>query len=530
VLPVEGRLTVAAVDATASATGLAPGLPLADARALVPPLAVVAADPAGDAKALAGLADWCGRYTPWVAVDGVWQGGGAAGLMLDVSGAAHLFGGEAGLVADLVARLRRLGFAVAAAVADSPGAAWAAARFLTGQRGWTIVAPGEARPRLAPLPVAALRLGAETAAGLARLGVGRLGDLYDLPRAPLTARFGSEVARRLEQALGLIDEPIAPRLPAPGFVERLAFAEPIGRPDDIAGALHRLLGRLCAALEAGGRGARRLELILYRVDGTLQRAAVGTSRAGREPAHLQRLFAEHLGRLDPGFGVEAMTLAARRTEPFGAVQLDLLPELVPPPLTPTLSPQRGEREKFAERESAMSLPLPPAGGEGQDEGGVPPPTGRRRAAPEDLHALVDRLANRLGPENLLRLAPCESHVPERAVHAVPATASPARASWDGLAPRPLRLLARPEAIEATAPVPDHPPVMFRWRRVLHRVRAADGPERIAPEWWREAGDAAMLTRDYFRVEDKDGARFWLYREGPYGADPPPRWYLHGVFA
>jgi protein ImuB len=484
VLPVDGRLAVAAVDAAASATGIAPGMALADARAQVPSLAVVAADPAGDAKALAGLADWCGRYTPWVAVDGVRQGGGAGGLMLDVTGAAHLFGGEAGLMADLVARLRRLGFAAAAAVADTPGAAWAAARFLADEAGWTIVAPGEARPRLAPLPVTALRLGPEAAAGLARLGLDRIGDLYVLPRAPLAARFGPEVGRRLDQALGRADEPIVPRLPVPGFAERLAFAEPIGRPDDIAGALQHLLTRLCAALERGGQGARRLELTLYRVDGTLQRAAVGTSRAGREVKHLYRLFAEHLGRLDPGFGVEAMTLATRRTEPFGATQLDLL------------QPSVGWHHT---------------------------------AAPEGLHALVDRLANRLGTDSLRRFAPCESHIPERAVRVVPATAPAARASWDGLGPRPLRLLARPEAIEAVAPVPDQPPLMFRWRRVLHRVRAADGPERIAPEWWREAGDAAALTRDYFRVEDRDGARFWLYREGLYGADAGPRWYLHGVF-
>ncbi|MFQ5954063.1 MAG: DNA polymerase Y family protein [Kiloniellales bacterium] len=485
-LSVQGRLTVAAVTAAAERAGIAPGMALADARALLPALNVVPADPAGDAKALAGLADWCGRYTPWTAVDGVGQGGGAGGLVLEVAGSAHLFGGEAGLLADLVACLHGLGFAATAAVADTAGAAWAAARFLAGPRGSIIVEPGQARALIGPLPVLALRLDPVLAAGLIRLGLARVEDLYGLPRAALAARFGPEPGRRLDQMLGGLDEPISPRLPAPELIERLAFPEPIAHADDIARGARRLLERLCAGLEARGRGARRLELTLYRVDGTLERACVGTARAAREAGHLGRLFAEHLGRLDPGFGVEAMTLAAPRTEPLGATQLAL--------------PGVETRHEPA-------------------------------AAPEALAALIDRLGNRLGPGSLRRLAPYDSHIPERAVHAVPALAPRAPGRWEDLPARPLRLLPRPEAIEAVAPVPDHPPVMFRWRRVPHRVRAARGPERIAPEWWREPGRAAARTRDYFQVEDTDGGRFWLYREGLYGASSTqPRWYLHGVFA
>jgi protein ImuB len=489
ILSVEGRLTVAAVDAGAAAAGIAPGMALADARARLPGLTVVPADPAGDARALAGLADWCGRYTPLTAVDGMAQGGGDGGLLLEVAGSAHLFGGEAGLVADLLARLRRLGFAATAGLADTPGAAWAAARFLAAASGWSSVAPDQARARMAPLPVAALRLEPGVAAGLVRLGLARIGDLYGLPRAPLAARFGRGPGRRLEQMLGRLDEPISPRLPVPALIERLAFAEPIAHADDIARGLRRLLARLCAALEARGRGARRLELTLYRVDGTLQRAAVGTARAARQAGHLGRLFAEHLGRLDPGFGIEAMTLAAPRTEPAGARQLGL----------PGVAAGR--------------------------------PAATAASTSASLEALVDRLGNRLGRGGVVRFAAVESHLPERAVRAVPALAPATQGRWRGLTARPVRLLLPPEPIEAVAPVPDQPPVMFRWHRVAHRLRAAQGPERIAPEWWRAPAGAAARTRDYFRVEDVDGGRFWLYREGLYGASAtPPRWYLHGVFA
>ncbi|MFQ5774813.1 MAG: DNA polymerase Y family protein [Kiloniellaceae bacterium] len=480
-----GRLVLAAVDAAAAAEGLGPGLPLAEARALAPDLETAPHDPAGDAAALARLAEWCGCYTPWAAVDagGCQAGGGdaagAAGILLDVTGCAHLFGGEDALLADLVHRVGRLGFAARAALAEGAGAAWALARFAEpGPRRWTVVPPGAAREALAPLPPAALRLPPATVELLERLGLRRVGDLLAVPPAALEPRFGPLLARRLAQALGREAEPILPRRPVPPHLVRQVFAEPIAAAEDIARGLERLLGALTRRLEADQRGARRLELGLYRVDGTLRRLCLGTSRASRDPAHLARLFAEHLDRIDPGFGVEVMTLAAPVTEDLSALQLTL--------------------------------------------------AGTRAGAAGGLPALIDRLGSRLGLGNVVRPVPRESHIPERAAAAAPALED-AAGVWSGaqpwaLRPRPVRLLPRPEPVEAVALLPDHPPVQFRWRRLRHRVVRAEGPERIAPEWWLDRAEAAAApARDYFRVEDEAGRRYWLYRAAG-------RWFVHGMFA
>lgn len=461
---------VAAVDDRAAAVGVAPGQPLAEARALAAGLRVHPADPAGDAAALDRLADWATRYTPWTAAEG-------EGLWLDISGCAHLFGGEAALQTDLLIRLGRVGYAARAAVADTPGAAWAAARFIAGgQEAGVILAPGSARDRLAPLSVAALRLPPAMVAELERLGLRRVGDLLPLPRATLARRFGILIVDRLDQALGLLEEPISPRRPVPPHRARLAFAEPILETGSIAAALRRLLRDLCRQLDAAQLGVRRLELALTRVDGSLQRLAIGTSRPNREPQALERLFAEHIGRIDPGFGIDAMALAATEVEPLTALQIVLA-------------------EQAADAQA-------------------------------NLTPLIDRLGNRLGFVNLRQLTPRQSHIPERAVAAVAPLATARSEGWPSLPQRPLRLFARPEPIEAIALLPDHPPVMFRWHARLHHVRHAEGPERIEPEWWRPE-DAVADARDYFRVEDESGRRFWLYRAG----QPPQggRWYLHGVF-
>ncbi len=470
---------------------------VADARAVCPGLRLADADPPADAKALAALAGWCERYSPWVAVDG------ADGICIDISGAAHLFGGEAALVADLLARLARFGIDGRATAADSPAAAWGWARYgpISDTSSDAVLAPGAARAGFAGLPVAALRLSVEVVAELDRLGLGRVGDLYEVPRAPLAARLGSTIGRRLDQMLGAAAEPISPARPVPPFRVRLAWPEPIGHLDAVAAATGRLLERLEAMLEGDRRGARRLELALYRIDGTVARIAVGTARASREARHLMRLFAEKLDGVDLGFGVEAMVLAAVAVDPVAAHQLDL-----------------------------------GAGGGGGAGGG---PRGDDGAA---FDRLVDRLANRLGPANVARLAAVDSHIPERAVTLVPVADPPgapeSRLDWTATQPRPLRLLPCPEPIEAVAPVPDDPPVWFRWRKVAHRVARADGPERIAPEWWRAEGRGARV-RDYYRLEDTDGRRFWVYRDGLFGApaeatsdEAPvaPRWYVHGLFA
>jgi protein ImuB len=465
---VAGRDTVTAVDARAAANGLAPGMPLADARALCPDLALGAADPMGDAAALARLAQWCLRWSPWTAADG------ADGIRLDVSGCAHLRGGEAELAAEAVERLERRGFRCRAAIADTIGAAWAAARHAPDAV--TIVPEGGARAALAPLPVAGLRLEPGVAETLTRLGLRRIGDLYPLPRASLVRRFGAGLPERLDQALGLAREPVSPTRPVPEHWVRHRLAEPICTADAIAAGSSALLAALCARLQREALGVRRLTLSLYRVDGTAAAVAIGTVRASREPRHLERLFAEKLPEIDPGLGIEDMVLEATAVETLAPVQLPLL------------------------------------AGDG---------------AGEALAPLLDRLANRLGPVAVCRPLPRASHVPERAVQFAPAfsPSSPAL-RWDDAQRRPVRLLPQPEPIEAVAPVPDDPPLLFRWRRVPHRVARADGPERIAGEWWR--GPAA--TRDYYCVEDEAGRRFWLYRDGLYRPDQRPRWFLHGVFA
>jgi protein ImuB len=483
-------LCVVALNRAAEGAGLQPGQALADARAIEPRLIVEPDDAAAEAAALGRLVAWCGRYTPWVAFDGCGLGaglGGAHGLWLDVTGCAHLFGGEAALLDDLLRRLSGFGFEARAALADTPGAAWAVARH--GKGG--VVPRGELRAALAGLPVSALRLGAAEVEALDRVGLRRIGDLYGLPRGALARRFGASIGRRLDQALGAAHEPLSPCRPvAPYRVERL-FAEPIASLATIEAATLGLIETLTARLEADGRGVRRLALSLYRVDGEVGEVAIGTSLAVREPRHLMRLLAERLEGFEAAFGIDALVLAAPQTDALPRLQLGLDLEAAGP---------------------------------------------RRSAAPEDAAALgrlIDRLGNRLGPARIARAAPCQSHLPERAV--TPAAALGAAGDWSahGGRERPLRLLPRPEPIEVIAPIPDDPPLMFRWRRALHRVHVAAGPERLAPEWWRAEGiDAAAAGeadfRDYYRVEDEAGRRFWLFRLGAFRPGAPPAWFMHGL--
>lgn len=456
---------------------------LADARALDPALLVEEADFIADAAALAKLAAWCDRFSPWVTPCG------ADGILLDVTGCAHLFGDEAGLACQAVARLARQGIEVRAAIADTPGAAWAFSRF-GGARfdsSAALTVPRDAtRQALADLPVAALRLEPKIVALLERLGLARIGELYPLPRTALAARCGDSVALRLDQALGLAAEPLSPLPPRPLLWSRRSCPEPIVTAEAIVAALHDLLQHLTGRLGEEGLGARRLSLAAYRIDSRIERIAIGTAFPSRDARHLGRLFEEKLEQIDPGLGIEDLVLTAESVEKLAAAQLGLAGEAA-------------------------------------------------RSDSADLAALVDRLANRLGMRALARPVRRESHIPERAVRFVAPLAEPQTpACWNALQHRPVRLLPRPEPIEAMAPIPDDPPRLFRWRQRAHRVRAADGPERIAPEWWREdskigSGDSAPEVRDYYRVEDEAGQRFWLYRAGLYRPDIAPRWFLHGFF-
>jgi protein ImuB len=480
--------TIVAVDDAAERLGLHTGLALAQARAMHPTLEAIPEDVEADASLLESIADWCLRYTPLVACDTL------DGLLLDISGCAHLYGGEHALVADLASRIERAGFAYRIAIAGTIGAAWAAAHY--GEP--ASHACGQERAVLAPLPLAALRLAPVTVAALARVGLKRIGDIVDLPRAPLTARFGVEFMRQLERALSREHEPLNPRLPVAPYVAEQRFAEPIAREQDVLAIVERLAARLKLALERRGDGARRIELTLFRTDGAVRRLAAGTSRPLRDAGEIRALFVERLAALadafDPGFGFDMARLSVVIAEPCPPEQIGI--------------------------------------GGGEDAAKV----GRQ------VDQLVDRLSARLGATRVRRLIAQDSHIPELAAATVPAQAAlaAADAGWDtfrqhraeaDLSPRPLRLLTRPEPIEALAEVPDGPPLRFRWRHALHEVIAAEGPERIGGAWWSEHGGPA---RDYFRVEDKTGLRFWLFRSGLYrdlaqGA-AAPAWFLHGAFA
>jgi protein ImuB len=462
-----------AVDAAAAALGLYAGQKATDAMALVPELVTADADPAGDFASLEALVDWCVRFSPAVAVDP------PDGLLLDITGVAHLWGGEAELLADLLARLGKAGVPARGAIAGSAGAAWAMARFGTGN---LVVTPGAEAERLALLPVTALRLEPETAAQLIRLGLSTIVEVARLPRDQLARRFGEAMLTRLDQALARADEALVFRRPPSPWFARLAFAEPISAPDDLARVTDDIAAALCRRLEEAGRGAGRFELAFHRLDGQAERRAIGLSLPGRTSHAIARLFAPMLETVDPGFGIEVVTLVAERVEP--------LPE------------RQGRLEAIGE------------------------------IAPEDgVAPLIDRLANRLGEDQVWRAEPYPSHIPERAVVRKPPFAAHPGEGWVKDRPRPVRLFRRPEPIEATAPIPDDPPILFRWRGQVRRVRRAEGPERLAEEWWRrppgETGPAHV--RDYYRVEDETGARYWIFRAGLYDAETPAKWWLHGLF-
>ena len=467
-----GRRVLYAVDPAARRLGLVRGMAAAKAQALVPGLTLLPADPAADHEGLHRLALWALRHlSPVVALDP------PDGLLIETSGADHLHGGEAAMLAFLIDRFAGAGVTARAAVAQSRGAAHAAARFLESDK--AVIAPGAVETLLKPLPLKALRLAPALVREMRMLGFERVCDIFHEPRAPLALRFGPEPGRRLDQALGRIGEPFDPVRPPDPVEARRLFGEPIGAAETIARYIAKLVAVLCPALERRGLGARRLDLLFRRVDSGFQAIRVGTATPVRDEKRLTRLLCEKIETVDPGFGIEEMILTATLAEPF------------------------------VEKQATSSL------------------SGEVEA---DLSGLVDVLANRLGAGRLYRFEPVESDVPERSVLRVPPLAPGSPPTWSGEWPRPARLLPRPERIETMALLPDHPPVWFSWRGVRRRIRAADGPERIFGEWWKRAAERAAV-RDYFRVEDEAGERFWIFRSGN-GEDPETGshdWFLHGIF-
>jgi protein ImuB len=468
---VGNRVEIAAVSPEAGALGLHRGMALSQARAMIPGLDVRDSDPEADAALLARLALFAvRRWTPRAAI------AGTDGLILDLDGVTHRYDGEERMVRHILAVCARAGFAARLAVAGTAGAAHALARY--GREPSILCPPGGEARALASLPLAALRVEEEAIAAARRLGVETVGELGGLPRGPLVRRFGKALLLRLDQALGRAGEALDPVVPEAVPSAAQHFAEPIATAEAIGRALDGLLARLADTLTERSLGVRRLVLLCARLDGEVQRLALGTARATRDLPHLRRLIWAKIEKIEPGFGLEAMRLVAARVEP-----------LAPQPVDGGLA------------------------------GEAPAP---------DLAPLVDRLAGRLGARRLYRWSAVESDVPERSVRRVdPLAAAVPWPDW----PRPVRLLSPPERIDKVMyELPDQAPIRFAWRGRTHRVGRADGPERIHGEWWRRPGEAAAV-RDYFQVEDEEGARFWLYRRGD-GVDPDTAdlgWYLHGVF-
>ena len=455
------------------------GMTITRARAFAPELDVVDAEPEADLEGLRRLALWAGRrYSPMVAPDppdGIW---------LDVTGCAALFGSERALVKDLHRRTAAFGLSLQIAVADTAGCAHAVARHVPAGRPVT-VEPGAHRKAIALLPIAALRLPPADVDGLRKLGFERIEQLIGAPRSPLAKRFGRELHRRLDQALGTLPEPIEPIFPEALPRARRGFMEPIATAEAFAQVIGDLARDVAVQLGRAGKGARRLDCYFHRVDGQCQAVRIGTAAPSRDAIHLAKLLSAKIETVEPGLGIEAMTLVAPLIEDQGAKQGEGLASLA----------RRGP----------------------------------------DLAALVDTLANRFSQRGLMRAVPSPSVMPERSVAFAPSLKTSDSSVWADDLPRPSRMLARPEPIDVIALLPDDAPRMFLWRRKRYRVTQGDGPERLHGEWWRDGGiegETPLSVRDYYQVETEGGGRYWLFRlgDGVHSSTGSMRWFMHGAFA
>ena len=469
VLTVEGThgLLIHAVTKAAAEQGAQPGARLTDSRALHPALIAIPADPEGDAALVERFARWSGRWSPLVELDG-------DGLRLEVTGVAHLFGGERGLVRDAQCCFARLGFSTRIAIAPTAAGAWALAHHSP------CICSDDLAAKLAPLHVSALQIDADTVRTLERLGLKTIGALLSIPRLALARRFrgAEDVVEALDRALGRKPEPLTAVRIKPPPRALLRLEEPATHSEAALQALDRLIPDLVRELQERHLGARQLSLIGYRIDGDTAIASIATSIPSREPKHLQRLLCDKAAALNPKFGFDAFALQADWTEELDAAQDSLVEE------------PSGERE---------------------------------------LARLIDRLTVKLGPRSVRRPQAQESHLPERASGWVPAISPSRGAQLATTATRPQRLLDRPEAIDVIYATPEGMPHRFMWRRAVHDIARVEGPERIAPEWWRQPSSARL--RDYYRVEDAFGRRYWIYREGLIddGRGGLPNWFIHGLF-
>lgn len=465
--PEHGRMVVKAVSRVAYANGIYTGMVVADCRAILPGLKVIDDQPGQAHKLLLALGEWCIRYTPFVSVDG------EDGLILDASGCTHLWGGEPLYLKDLVTRLRAFGYDVRAAIADTIGAAWAISRYgiLI-----PIIPPGEQLQALLPLHPSALRLQTPIIERLEKLGLSSIERFIYMSRPVLRRRFGTSILMRLDQALGLEIEAIEPIQALEAYQERLASLEPIRTAPGIEIALQQLLEKLCLRLVKEGLGLRSAIFKCYRIDGNLQQISIGTNLPSRNVQHLFKLLEIKIPTITPALGIELFVLEA-----------------------PTVEVMSPEQEALWDQASSHNN--------------------------KEVAELIDRIANKIGNNNIQRYLPDEHYWPERAIILASSLEDTAQTSWRKDLPRPVHLLANPEQIEVSVPIPDYPPMLFIYKGNRHTVKKADGPERIEQEWWLQQG----LYRDYYNVEDDTGARFWIFRSGSYSGSQP-KWYLHGFFA
>jgi protein ImuB len=466
--PSHGRMLITDVNFLAQQQGICTGMPVADARAIVPSLQVLDDIPDLPGKLLNRLAEFCIRFTPCAAIDP------PDGLLLDVSGCTHLWGGDSFYLEEINKRLAARGYQLRSGMADSIGTAWGVARF--GKES-LIINPGANREALLSLPAAALRLEMETGERLNKLGLRYIKDFLYMPHTALRRRFGPFFIQRLNQALGYEEEVIQPVLPIEPWQERLPCLEPLSTATGIAIALQRLLATICHRLQQEQKGLRSACLKAYRTDGEIIKTEIGTNRPSHNVIHLFKLFENKIANIAPGPGIELFILEALHVE-------DALPK----------------QENLWKQDAGL----------------------------EDtkLSELLDRLAGRIGAANIHRYVPDQHYWPERSVKLACALDEKAPVNWKIDHPRPLQLLSKPEPIEVTAPIPDYPPMLFRYKGKLHKIMKADGPERIEQEWWIQEG----RHRDYYSVEDEAGNRYWLFRSGHYTAEKTYQWFLHGFFA
>jgi protein ImuB len=465
--PDHGRMMISAINHHAHQKGIQLGMAVADARVIIPDLLVMNDDPLIAEKTLLALAEWLIRFTPVVGIDG------EDGLLLDVTGCAHLWGGEEQYLTDMLNRLKGLGYFARAAMADTIGAAYAMCRF-----GATmIVEPGKQSLSLLSLPPESLRIDNASAERLEKLGLRQIGQFINMPRTALRRRFGYDILKKLDQALGREDEMIMPVHPIEAYQERLPCMEPIATEKGIAIALERSLDALCGRLKKEEKGLRVATFKCYRVDNKIETISIGTNRPSSNIQHLFKLFELKIDTIEPALGIELFTLDASKVEELNPVQ-----------------------EKLWEEEAGIHN--------------------------NGLAELLDRIEGRIGPNHIYRYLPDEHHWPERSYKIATELYEHAPITWQSGKPRPLQVLAKPALIEVTAPIPDYPPMLFRYKGRIHKVIKADGPERIEQEWWLQEG----LHRDYYQVEDEEGKRYWLFRAGHYNAEKTYQWFLHGFFA